>query len=155
MKVPLLDLKAQYATIKDEVLAAVDGGARFAGLHSRAEGRRAGTACCRAVRSAIWRWRVQRHRCVACQPDGPGIGSGDEVITTPSRFSLQRAAYPAPGLFPSSLILNRALITWTLHKDRSRPLAPDKGNHSGAPLRTNVRHGSNHGNRAEARPLCD
>jgi len=86
MKVPLLDLKAQYATIKDEILAAVAevlesqiciGGPKVAELEQKiavisdckyAVGVSSGTDA------------------LLCSLMSLGIGPGDEVITTPFTF---------------------------------------------------------------------
>jgi len=62
MKVPLLDLKAQYLSIKDEIKAAIDEvleTQRFI-LGPKVEELEIRSRC------------VFRHRCSACFADGPG-----------------------------------------------------------------------------------
>ncbi len=70
MKVPLLDLKAQHATIREEVLAAVTdvldsqiciGGPKVAELEQTI----AAISDCKYARGCL-----QRHRRIAVQPDG-------------------------------------------------------------------------------------
>lgn len=86
MKVPLLDLKAQYATIKDEVLAAVAEvlesqvcilGPKVAELERRIAEI---SACKYAVGVS------SGTDALLCSMMALGLGAGDEVITTPFTF---------------------------------------------------------------------
>ncbi len=97
MKVPLLDLKAQYAGLKDDILAAVSevlesqvciGGPKVAELE-----RKIAAECdCQygvGVSSGT--------DALLCSLMSLEIGPGDKVITTPFTFLLRRGALPASG----------------------------------------------------------
>ncbi len=86
MDVPLLDLKAQYATIKDEVLAAVSevlesqrciGGPKVAELEDKI----AAISDCKFAVGASSGTDAILNSLMSLE-----IGSGDEVITTPFTF---------------------------------------------------------------------
>ncbi|MBN1393090.1 MAG: DegT/DnrJ/EryC1/StrS family aminotransferase [Sedimentisphaerales bacterium] len=86
MNVPLLDLKAQYATIKDEVLAAISevlatqmciGGPKVAEL----EGKIAAISDCKFAVGVSSGTDAILNSLMSL-----GIGNGDEVITTPFTF---------------------------------------------------------------------
>src|ERR1043166_3329960 len=86
MKVPLLDLKAQYASIKDEVLAAIGevlesqvciGGPKGAELEQKI----AALSCCVHGVGASSGTDALLNSLMSL-----GIGPGDEVITTPFTF---------------------------------------------------------------------
>jgi dTDP-4-amino-4,6-dideoxygalactose transaminase len=86
MKVPLLDLKAQHATVRDQVLAAVTevldsqvciGGPKVAELEKKV----AEISDCRFGIGAS-----SGTDAILCALMGLGIGPGDEVITTPFTF---------------------------------------------------------------------
>jgi dTDP-4-amino-4,6-dideoxygalactose transaminase len=86
MDVPLLDLKAQYATIKDEVLAAVSevletqiciGGPKVAELEKKI----AAISDCKFAVGASSGTDAILNSLMSLE-----IGSGDEVITTPFTF---------------------------------------------------------------------
>ena len=86
MQVPLLDLKAQYATIKDEILPAVSdvfdsqwfiGGPTLAAFEKQVA-EYSGTAEAVGVSSGT--------DAILCALMTLGIGAGDEVITTPFTF---------------------------------------------------------------------
>jgi len=100
MEIPLLDLKAQYATIRDDVLAAVAevlesqvcvGGPRVAELERQI----AGFCGCRhavAVSSGT--------DAILCTLMSLGIGPGDEVITTPFTFFATAGCIARVGATP-------------------------------------------------------
>jgi dTDP-4-amino-4,6-dideoxygalactose transaminase len=86
MQIPLLDLKAQYATIKDEILAAVSGvletqrcigGPKIGELEEKI----AATSDCKFAVGASSGTDAILNSLMSLE-----IGSGDEVITTPFTF---------------------------------------------------------------------
>src|SRR5216684_5008965 len=100
MKVPLLDLKAQYATIKDEVLAAVAevlesqvciGGPKVAELEQKIA----------AISDCKYAVGVSSGTdALLCSMMALGIGSGHEVITTPFTFAATVGSIVRTGATP-------------------------------------------------------
>lgn len=100
MKVPLLDLRAQYATIRDEVRAAVDR--VFESQHFVLGGE------VQALEEEIARY-CQTKFAIGCASGSDalllalmscGIGEGDEVITTPFSFFATASAITRLGARP-------------------------------------------------------
>jgi len=100
MPIPFMDLKAQYASIKDEVMEAINGAleaARFVGGEQLASFEKDFAAYC----------GVKYARGVASGTDALhlalralDIGNGDEVITTANTFIATAAAIVAAGARP-------------------------------------------------------
>ena len=100
MRIPFVDLKAQYETLKDEVAEAVRGildSAQFIGGEAVVSFERDFAAYC----------QVRHARGVANGTDALhlalralGIGLGDEVITTAHTFIATAAAIAATGARP-------------------------------------------------------
>ena len=67
MPVPLLDLRAQHATIRDEVVDSDDGGRRLAAVHSWRGRREARAAGRRAVAHEVRDRLRERHRCAVAR----------------------------------------------------------------------------------------
>jgi dTDP-4-amino-4,6-dideoxygalactose transaminase len=100
MKVPLLDLKAQYATIKDEILAAVSevlesqvciGGPKVAELEEKI----ASISNCKYAVGVASGTDAILNSLMSLD-----IGRGDEVITTPFTFFSTAGCIARPGARP-------------------------------------------------------
>ena len=124
MKVPLLDLKAQYATIKDEVLAAVAevlesqvciGGPKVAELEQKI----AGISDCRyavGVSSGT--------DALLCSLMALGIGPGDEVITTPFTFFATAGSIARTGAKPVFVDIDPR--TYNINPELIEPAVTDR-----------------------------
>jgi dTDP-4-amino-4,6-dideoxygalactose transaminase len=107
MKVPLLDLKAQYATIKDEVLAAVAevlesqvciGGPKVVELEQKISA----LSCCQFGVGASSGTDALLNSLMSLR-----IGPGDEVITTPFTFFATAGCIARTGARPVFVDIDR------------------------------------------------
>ena len=130
MNVPLLDLKAQYATIRDEVLAAVAevlesqvciGGPKVAELEQKIA-EISGCKYAVGVSSGT--------DALLCSLMALGIGSGDEVITTPFTFFATAGCVARTGALPVFVDIDRRTFNIDPSKveaavtDRTRAIIP-------------------------------
>ena len=125
VKVPLLDLKAQYTTIRSEIQEAIERvcesqhfilGPEVAGLEQEV------AAFCGAPLPR----GVLGNRCPADGVDGVGVRPGDEVITTSYSFFATAGVIARLGARPVFVISIQGRLTSTL--PRCRQITSDKGN---------------------------
>ena len=155
MQIPFVDLKAQYATVREEVqaamLAVLDGMDLVLGpnlARSRANSR---PTAARTTRSASRRGPTRSTLALrAC-----GVGPGDEVITVAHTFIATAEAITQLGATPVFVDIDPA--TYTLDPleagGRDRPAHPR--DRAGPPLRADGRHGRDHADRPQPRPRGD
>jgi dTDP-4-amino-4,6-dideoxygalactose transaminase len=130
MKVPLLDLQAQYATIRDDVRAAVDRVFESQQFVLSAE--------VQALEAEIARYSQARFA-IGCASGSDalllalmscGVGAGDEVITTPFSFFATASAITRLGARPvfvdvdeQTYNLNPSLVADAI-SERTRAIVP-------------------------------
>ena len=151
--VPALDLKAQYQRIRDEIDAGGPRRDREPDVHPGAGGRAA-----RGRGGRILRRGPRDRLCVgdrrpAPAPDGPGVGPGDEVITTPYSFFATAGSIWRTGARPVFVDIEPDTYNIDPARIEAAITPQDAGDHPGPSLRPDGRHGPDQRDRPAAWPV--
>ena len=152
VSVPFVDLKAQYASIKGEIDAAIANviaqtafvGGPFVKEFEQAFASYCGVGHCVGVANGT--------DAIAIALRALGVGPGDEVITAANSFIATSEAIRMAGAQVVFVDIDPRTYNIDVGADRGEDHTEDQGHHSGAPLRPTGGHGPDHGPREEARP---